>query len=245
MTVLLPDFNPTPEKHPLIQSGPMAYLYRKVVSCEACPRIVDFRTKVASQKRKQFKDWTYWGKPIPGYGDSNAELLLVGLAPAAHGGNRTSRVFTGDKSADFLVRCLYLEGIANQPNSDSLDDGLVLQNAFMTPILKCVPPQDKPTAKELHNCADFFSAEMEILKQVKVILALGKIGFDGCLKYFRRDFNLKLKDYPFGHNKKYVLPNGKILWGSYHPSPRNVNTGRINVEMMTSLLKNVKKVLNT
>ena len=241
----MPDFNPTPEKHPLIQSGPMAYLYRKVVSCEACPRIVDFRTKVASQKRKQFKDWTYWGKPIPGYGDSNAELLLVGLAPAAHGGNRTSRVFTGDKSADFLVRCLYLEGIANQPNSDSLDDGLVLQNAFMTPILKCVPPQDKPTAKELHNCADFFSAEMEILKQVKVILALGKIGFDGCLKYFRRDFNLKLKDYPFGHNKKYVLPNGKILWGSYHPSPRNVNTGRINVEMMTSLLKNVKKVLNT
>jgi len=223
----------------------MASLYRKVVSCEACPRIVDFRTKVASQKRKQFKDWTYWGKPIPGYGDSNAELLLVGLAPAAHGGNRTSRVFTGDKSADFLVRCLYLEGIANQPNSDSLDDGLVLQNAFMTPILKCVPPQDKPTAKELHNCADFFSAEMEILKQVKVILALGKIGFDGCLKYFRRDFNLKLKDYPFGHNKKYVLPNGKILWGSYHPSPRNVNTGRINVEMMTSLLKNVKKVLNT
>ena len=245
MTVLLPDFNPTPEKHPLIQSGPMAYLYRKVVSCEACPRIVDFRTKVASQKRKQFKDWTYWGKPIPGYGDSNAELLLVGLAPAAHGGNRTSRVFTGDKSADFLVRCLYLEGIANQPNSDSLDDGLVLKNAFMTPILKCVPPHDKPTAKELHNCADFFSAEMEILKQVKVILALGKIGFDGCLKYFRRDFNLKLKDYPFGHNKKYVLPNGKILWGSYHPSPRNVNTGRINVEMMTSLLKNVKKVLNT
>ena len=223
----------------------MASLYRKVVSCEACPRIVDFRTKVASQKRKQFKDWTYWGKPIPGYGDSNAELLLVGLAPAAHGGNRTSRVFTGDKSADFLVRCLYLEGIANQPNSDSLDDGLVLKNAFMTPILKCVPPHDKPTAKELHNCADFFSAEMEILKQVKVILALGKIGFDGCLKYFRRDFNLKLKDYPFGHNKKYVLPNGKILWGSYHPSPRNVNTGRINVEMMTSLLKNVKHVLNT
>ena len=223
----------------------MASLYRKVVSCEACPRIVDFRTKVASQKRKQFKDWTYWGKPIPGYGDSNGELLLVGLAPAAHGGNRTSRVFTGDKSADFLVRCLYLEGIANQPNSDSLDDGLVLKNAFMTPILKCVPPHDKPTAKELHNCADFFSAEMEILKQVKVILALGKIGFDGCLKYFRRDFNLKLKDYPFGHNKKYVLPNGKILWGSYHPSPRNVNTGRINVEMMTSLLKNVKKVLNT
>ena len=200
---------------------------------------------MASQKRKQFKDWTYWGKPIPGYGDSNAELLLVGLAPAAHGGNRTSRVFTGDKSADFLVRCLYLEGIANQPNSDSLDDGLVLQTAFMTPILKCVPPQDKPTAKVLHNCAVFFSAEMEILKQVKVILALGKIGFDGCLKYFRRDFNLKLKDYPFGHDKKYVLPNGKILWGSYHPSPRNVITGRINVEMMTSLLKNVKKVLNT
>tara|TARA_B100000745_G_scaffold97004_1_gene61587 strand:+ start:1125 stop:1742 length:618 start_codon:yes stop_codon:yes gene_type:complete len=204
---------------------------------------VDFRTKVAREKRKQFRDWTYWGKPIPGYGDPKGELLLVGLAPAAHGGNRTARVFTGDKSADFLVSCLHAEGLSNQPNSDALDDGLELNNTFMTPVLKCVPPQDKPTAAELQNCAPFFRKEMELLTQVKVILALGKIGFDGCLKYFRHDFDLKMKDYPFGHDKRYVLPNGMILWGCYHPSPRNVNTGRMNFEMMTQLLRKIKKTL--
>jgi len=204
---------------------------------------VDFRTKVAREKRKQFRDWTYWGKPIPGYGDPKGELLLVGLAPAAHGGNRTARVFTGDKSADFLVSCLHAEGLSNQPNSDALDDGLELNNTFMTPVLKCVPPQDKPTAAELQNCAPFFRKEMELLTQVKVILALGKIGFDGCLKYFRHDFDLKMKDYPFGHDKQYVLPNGMILWGCYHPSPRNVNTGRMNFKMMTQLLRKLKKTL--
>ncbi|MDG2398574.1 MAG: uracil-DNA glycosylase [Candidatus Marinimicrobia bacterium] len=204
---------------------------------------MDFRTKVAQKKRKQFRDWTYWGKPIPGYGDPKGELLLVGLAPAAHGGNRTARVFTGDKSADFLVNCLHAEGLSNQPNSDALDDGLELKNTFMTPVLKCVPPQDKPMAVELQNCAPFFRKEMELLTQVKVILALGKIGFDGCLKYFRHDFDLKMKDYPFGHDKQYVLPNGMILWGCYHPSPRNVNTGRMNFKMMTQLLRKIKKTL--
>ena len=238
------DFHPTPKKHPLIQSGPLSNLYREVVKCDSCPRIVDFRNKVANEKRKQFMQWTYWGRPIPGYGDTNAELLLVGLAPAAHGGNRTARVFTGDKSADFLVSCLYREGITNQPNSDTLNDGLVLNNAFMTPVLKCVPPQDKPTAEELRNCAPFFSAEMKLLKNVKVILALGKIGFDGCLKYFRQQFNLKMKDFPFGHDQKYILPNGIILWGCYHPSPRNVNTGRLNFEMMAKLLQKIKRTLN-
>jgi uracil-DNA glycosylase family 4 len=218
-------------------------LYQSVITCDRCPRIVDFRTKVAREKRKQFKDWTYWGKPIPGYGDPKGELLLVGLAPAAHGGNRTARVFTGDKSADFLVNCLHAEGLSNQPNSDALDDGLELKNTFMTPVLKCVPPQDKPTAAELQNCAPFFRKEMELLTQVKVILALGKIGFDGCLKYLRHDFDLKMKDYPFGHDKQYVLPNGMILWGCYHPSPRNVNTGRMNFEMMTELLRKIKKTL--
>ncbi len=188
-------------------------------------------------------DWTYWGKPIPGYGDPNGELLLVGLAPAAHGGNRTARVFTGDKSADFLVNCLHAEGLSNQPNSDSLDDGLELINTFMTPVLKCVPPQDKPTAEELRNCAPFFSKEMDLLKNVKVILALGKIGFDGCIKHFRQEFDLKMKDYPFGHDKHYLLPNGIILWGCYHPSPRNVNTGRMNFEMMIKLIRKIKRTL--
>tara|TARA_B110000263_G_scaffold110457_1_gene96524 strand:+ start:2593 stop:3315 length:723 start_codon:yes stop_codon:yes gene_type:complete len=240
----LPNFHPKPEDHPLIRSSEMSSLYKEVIKCNICPRIVDFRTKIANEKRKQFMEWSYWGKPIPGYGDTKASLLLVGLAPAAHGGNRTARVFTGDKSADFLIKCLYKEGLANQPNSDSLNDGLKFNNIFMTPVLKCVPPQDKPTAQELANCSNFFSREMELLKNVKVILALGKIGFDGCLKYFKKDFNFKMKDYPFGHDKSYILPNGKILWGSYHPSPRNVNTGIMNIEMMRSLLKKIKRKIN-
>ena len=238
------NFNPRSKDHPLIKSGSMSSLYKEVVKCESCPRIVDFRKKVALEKRKQFMDWTYWGRPIPGYGDPKASLLLVGLAPAAHGGNRTARVFTGDKSADFLIKCLFKEGLANQPNSDSLNDGLKFNNIFMTTVLKCVPPKDKPTAEELRNCAPFFSAEMKLLKNVKVILALGKIGFDGCLKYFRQLFNLKMKDFPFGHDKKYILPNGIILWGCYHPSPRNVNTGRLNFEMMAILLQKIKRTLN-
>jgi len=230
--------HPTSEIHPLLQgNSEFTALYREVVSCNLCQRIVDFRTRIANEKRKQFIDWTYWGKGVPGYGDINGELLLVGLAPAAHGGNRTARVFTGDKSADFLIMCLYEAGLANQPKSDSLDDGLELFNTFMTPVLKCVPPQDKPTAEELKNCSSFFNREIELLKNVKVILALGKIGFDGCLKYYRQFYDFKMKDYPFGHDVSYILPNGIILKGSYHPSPRNVNTGRLNKEMMLKLLK--------
>lgn len=186
-------------------------------------------------------DWTYWGRGVSGYGDPNAQLLLVGLAPAAHGGNRTARVFTGDKSADFLVMCLYEAGLANQPNSDALDDGLELNNTFMTPVLKCVPPQDKPTADELRNCSKYFNRELDLLKNVKVILALGKIGFDGCLKYFRQFYDFKMKDYSFGHDVSYIMPNGIILKGSYHPSPRNVNTGRFSKAMMLDLLNNVFK----
>ena len=234
------NIHPKVSDHPLISSGPLSRLYKNLVKCNACPRIVDFRTRVAKEKRKQYQDWTYWGEPIPGYGDVSAKLLILGLAPAAHGGNRTGRVFTGDKSADFLIKCLYQLRITNQPYSDSLADGLIMHNAFMTPVLKCVPPFDKPTAAELKQCSDYFVDEMHILSNVKVVLALGKIGFDGYLRYIKQNFNIILKDYPFGHDEKYNLPNGKILWGCYHPSPRNVNTGRLNEIMMIDLLKKVK-----
>ena len=235
--------HPKISDHPLINTGPLAKLYKQLVQCDYCPRIVEFRTKVALEKRKQYEEWTYWGKPIPGFGDVNASLLILGLAPAAHGGNRTGRVFTGDKSADFLIRCLHEVDIANQPNSDSLTDGLIMNDAFMTPVLKCVPPYDKPTAEELRLCSPYFSDEMRILSKIKVVLALGKIGFDGYLRYIKQNFDIILKDYPFGHDKKYTLPNGKILWGCYHPSPRNVNTGRLNQNMMIDLLRKVKRSL--
>ncbi len=224
----------------LTGNGDLSALYKKVVSCELCPRIVEFRTRIAREKRKMFMEWTYWGKGVPGYGDKNGGLLIVGLAPAAHGGNRTARVFTGDKSADFLIKCLCDAGLSNQPNSDNVNDGLRLYNTFMTPVLKCVPPMDKPSAQELTNCFSFFNREMELLKNIKIILALGKIAFDGCLKYYRQQFTLKAKDYPFGHNKFYEMPDKKILWSCFHPSPRNVNTGRLNYEMMINLLSEVQ-----
>jgi len=235
--------HPKISDHPLINTGPLAKLYKQLVQCDYCPRIVEFRTKVALEKRKQYQEWTYWGKPIPGFGDVNASLLILGLAPAAHGGNRTGRVFTGDKSADFLIRCLHEVDITNQPNSDSLTDGLIMNDAFMTPVLKCVPPHDKPTAEELRLCSPYFSDEIRILSKIKVVLALGKIGFDGYLRYIKQNFDIILKDYPFGHDKNYTLPNGKILWGCYHPSPRNVNTGRLNQKMMIDLLRKVKRSL--
>lgn len=218
----------------------IASLNDAIINCRQCSRLVNFRESVARKKRKQFESWDYWGRPVPGYGQKTASLLLTGLAPAAHGGNRTGRVFTGDKSAAFLVRCLHEVGIASQPTSDALDDGLILNNAYMTPVLKCVPPHDKPKPQELQNCSSFLSAELMLLSNVTCILALGKIAFDACLRFFRGQFNFLMKDYPFGHGNEFVLENGMILIGSYHPSPRNVNTGRLTQEMMVDLLDHVK-----
>ena len=172
----------------------------------------------------------------------HAQLLILGLAPAAHGGNRTGRVFTGDKSADFLVKCLNRVGITNQPKSEFLTDGLKMKDAFMTPVLKCVPPNDKPTAEELRNCSHYFEDEMTVLSNVKVVLALGKIGFDAYLRLIRQKFDFKFKDLPFGHDKRYLLPNGKILWGCYHPSPRNINTKVVTKKMICNLFLKAKKI---
>ena len=169
----------------------------KIIHCNDCTRLVDFRTKIANEKRKQYMNWDYWGKPVPGYGDPFASIIIVGLAPAAHGGNRTGRVFTGDKSADFLMMCMHEVGLSNQPNSDSLQDGLELNNCYMTPALKCVPPGDKPTAEELRNCFTYFNDEINLLTKAKCMLALGKIAFDACLRFWRSQFEIKVKDFPF------------------------------------------------
>ena len=184
-------------------------------------------------------DWDYWGKPVPGYGDDNSKLLILGLAPAAHGGNRTGRVFTGDKSADFLFKCMHAAGLANQPESIAFDDGLKL-NGFMSVAVKCVPPGDKPTAKERNNCADHLANEIECLPNMKIVLGLGKIGFESFLHYTRKSHDIKMKDFPFKHGVGYELPSGVTLYGAYHPSPRNVNTKRITFDMMVKFLKNLK-----
>tara|TARA_B100000945_G_C20331298_1_gene572555 strand:- start:57 stop:731 length:675 start_codon:yes stop_codon:yes gene_type:complete len=217
-------------------------LNNRIIKCKDCPRLVKFRKKIAFEKRKQYLDENYWGKPINGFGDSNAEILFVGLAPAAHGGNRTGRVFTGDKSSEFLYKCLYKAKISNQPYSIDLKDGLKLENAFITTALKCVPPGDKPTKKELNNCFGFFKKEIELLKNLKIIVALGKIAFDACVDFYKTNYNFN-KKIKFGHSKFYQLPNNILLIGSYHPSPRNVNTGRININKMTNLFKKIEKII--
>ena len=218
-------------------------LNNKIIKCTKCRRLVTFRKKIAKTKRKQFIHEKYWGKPITGYGDIKAKLLLVGLAPAAHGGNRTGRVFTGDRSADFLFKCLHKAKLANQPTSEYRNDGLKLYNTYITTALKCVPPGDKPTPKELDTCFNYFRKEIDILREVKIIVALGKIAFDACFRFYKNDYFLKNSDYIFGHGAKYKLPNKKILVGCYHPSPRNVNTKRIDVGKMVKLLNSVKNLI--
>ena len=211
----------------------------KIISCTRCPRLVEFRTKIAKEKRKSYMDWDYWGKPVPGYGDDNSKLLILGLAPAAHGGNRTGRVFTGDKSADFLFKCMHAAGLSNQAESIAFDDGLKL-NGFMSVAVKCVPPGDKPTAEERNNCASHLANEIECLHNMKIVLGLGKIGFESFLHYTRKSHDIKMKDFPFKHGVGYELPSGVTLYGAYHPSPRNVNTKRITFDMMVKFLNKLK-----
>ena len=220
----------------------ISLLGKKVISCKKCDRLVHFREKIAREKRKSFYDWKYWGKPVPGYGSKNSKLMILGLAPAAHGGNRTGRVFTGDKSADFLFKCLHHVGLSNQPTSEHRNDGLEL-DGYMTAAVKCVPPGDKPTADEKANCEVFLDEEFRILRNIKVVLGLGKIGFDSCLKYIRKKHPIKMKDYKFRHGVRYEMPNAIVLYGAFHPSPRNVNTGRLNFEMMVEFLETIKNEL--
>lgn len=219
-------------------------LNSKIIKCIECKRLVEFRKKIAKDKRKMYQNETYWGKPIVGFGDENAKLLIIGLAPAAHGGNRTGRVFTGDKSSDFLFKCLNEVKISNQDRSDNINDGLKLFNAYLTLSLKCVPPEDKPTKEELLNCFKYFKEEINCLKKVKIILALGKIAFDSIIQFYNIEHKIKLKNYKFSHGGEFVLPENKILVGCYHPSPRNVNTGRIDFKKFVSLLKSIKNKLN-
>ncbi len=217
-------------------------LENAIINCKKCPRLVNFRTQVAKDKRKQYIKEKYWGKPITGFGDQKARILLVGLAPAAHGGNRTGRVFTGDRSSEFLYKCLHKAKLSNKSNSVHRNDGLILNDSFITTALKCVPPGDKPTRNELNNCFKYFKNEIENLDNLKIIIALGKIAFDACIEFYKKQFKIE-NNIKFGHSKFFKLPNNILLVGSYHPSPRNVNTGRIDVNKMTNLFLKVKKVI--
>jgi uracil-DNA glycosylase family 4 len=216
-------------------------LNNTIIKCRKCPRLVKFIKKITTEKRKQNINEDYWGKPVTGFGDTSAKLLILGLAPAAHGGTRTGRAFTGDKSGEFLFKCLHKAKISNQSISVNLKDGLKLKSTYITNILKCVPPGDKPLNKELNNCSKYFDLEISNLKKLKIIITLGKVAFDNCLKFYKKKYILD-KKFHFKHGKSYILPDNVILMPSYHPSPRNVNTKLISKKMMVNLFRKAKKL---
>ena len=216
-------------------------LNKTIVNCKKCSRLTNFIKKISIEKRKQNINEKYWGKPVTGFGDTKARLMIIGLAPAAHGGTRTGRAFTGDKSGDFLFKSLHSVKIANQNFSNNIKDGLKLKSTYITNILKCVPPGDKPMNNELTSCSNYFVKELDYLKNLKVIVTLGKVAFDNCLKIYKKRFKIDQR-ISFKHNKKYLLPDGRILIACYHPSPRNVNTKVITSSMINQLFQKAKKI---
>ena len=215
-------------------------LNKTIIKCKKCPRLSSFIKKISKEKRKQNIDEKYWGKPVTGFGKINSKLLILGLAPAAHGGTRTGRAFTGDKSGDFLFKCLHKAKISNQPFSKSLNDGLELNSTYITNIIKCVPPGDKPEKEELNNCSNYFNVEISNLKKIKTIITLGKVAFDNCIKFYKKNYDLNSK-FKFIHGKSYSLPGKIRLVACYHPSPRNVNTKLISEKMIVDLFLKAKK----
>jgi uracil-DNA glycosylase family 4 len=206
-----------------------------VVDCRACPRLVEWRERVAVEKVARFRDWDYWARPVPGYGDPTARLLIVGLAPAAHGGNRTGRVFTGDRSGDFLFASLFRTGYANQPESTHRGDGLALIDCFITAAVKCAPPQNKPTPSERDACRPFLERELAALTDVRVIVALGQFGWDAITSHYR------LRPKPrFGHGAELTLPDGRTLLGSYHVSQQNTFTGVLTPDMLDAVFNRAR-----
>lgn len=212
-------------------------LNTEVISCRSCNRLVEWREQVAKEKRAAYSDQNYWGKPVPSFGDPSAHLLIVGLAPAAHGANRTGRMFTGDRSGDFLFAALHRVGYASQNTATSREDGMKLTGAYITAPLRCAPPQNKPTAEELNNCRSFFKRELELLENVKVILALGGIGYSAIAK----EFDLRPKP-KFMHGLEVLLPDQRILLCSYHVSQQNTFTGRLTEEMFDTVLMRAREL---
>ena len=212
---------------------PLQQLQRDIISCTRCPRLREYCLTLP--KRRSFEAWEYWRKPVPGFGDPGARLWVVGLAPAAHGGNRTGRVFTGDRSADFLYAALHRKGFANQANSDHRDDGLTLRNCFVSCAVRCAPPDNKPLPIEASNCSEYLDREWDLLRRKRAILALGKIGWDAVIALARRK-GCVLPTAPFGHGMVIELCDGVRLFGSYHVSQQNTFTGRLTPGMLDAVL---------
>jgi uracil-DNA glycosylase family 4 len=221
----------------------LTILNAEVMSCTLCPRLVEYRQKIAREKRRAYRDHEYWGKPVPGFGDPNARVLILGLAPGAHGSNRTGRPFTGDASGKFMYPVLYDTGFANQPTATDRNDGLQLEDLYITAAVRCAPPDNKPLPEELANCAPYLQRELEGLKRLKVVVALGKIGFDAYLNHLqRRGLVTRKRDYLFQHGARYKMPDGKTLLASYHPSNQNTQTGKLTRAMFLSIFKDAARL---
>lgn len=213
------------------RSRSLATLEAKLIRCRACPRLVEWREQMARVKRASFAHEQYWGRPVPGFGDPQARLLVIGLAPAAHGANRTGRIFTGDRSGDWLYRALHETGFANQAEARSRDDGLQLRDAWVTSMVKCAPPDNKPSTEERDACFEWTDQELTLLRKVRVLVALGGFGWDGALRLLRERGHQAARKPKFGHGAEVVLGPYTLL-GSYHPSQQNTFTGRLTRPML-------------
>jgi uracil-DNA glycosylase len=221
----------------------LTVLNREVIACTRCPRLVAYREQVAREKRRAYRDWDYWGKPVPGFGDPDARVLVMGLAPGAHGSNRTGRPFTGDASGNFMYPVLYEVGFASQPTATDRNDGLTLKNLYITAAVRCAPPDNKPTPQELAACAPFLDREIAGLKNVRVVVALGKIGFDAYLNFLkRRGVLASKKGYLFKHGASYRIPDSKVLLASYHPSNQNTQTGKLTRKMFLKIFQEAARL---
>lgn len=217
----------------------------EITRCRACPRLVEWREEVARVKRRAWREWTYWGRPVPGFGDPRARLIIVGLAPAAHGANRTGRIFTGDRSGDFLYAGLHRAGFANQPTSQHRDDGLTLKGVYITSAARCAPPENKPLPEELARCGPFLDRELALLP-ARVFLALGAIGWNAALVALARSGTVLPTPRPaFGHGAEVSLPGGRTLVGCYHVSQQNTQTGRLTPAMFDAVMERIRRLLDT
>ena len=232
-----------------VESRPLSgleALEREIVACGRCKRLIRYRQRVAEQRPPRYRDWAYWGRPLPGFGDPQARLLILGLAPAAHGGNRTGRMFTGDRSGDWLMGTLFRFGFANQPQSQRARDGLALKDAYITASLRCCPPDNKPRPSEIAACRPYLLQELQLLRSVRVLVALGRIAFVSTLAAFLEAYRFTLSPRPaFGHGQVYPLPNGQTLIASFHPSQQNTQTGRLSQEMFDHIFARAKKILGS
>jgi uracil-DNA glycosylase family 4 len=218
-------------------------LNAEVISCTRCPRLVVYREQIAREKRRAYRDCEYWGKPVPGFGDPHARVLVLGLAPGAHGSNRTGRPFTGDASGNFMYPVLHETGFALLPTATARNDGQVLTDLYITAAARCAPPDNKPLPEELANCAPFLERELEGLKNLRVIVALGRIGFEAYLKYLkRRKLIVDKREYEFRHGAEYDLPDRRILLASYHPSKQNTQTGKLTKDMFQKIFKRAREL---